>query len=129
MTRFSLTLDDSVKAALFALKKMNGGEIIVPKAKSYKILDLAKAIDPKKKLIFTGKRPGEKINETLIPSIESENTYQSKNYFVIMNYRETNKIAGFSKVKNNFSYTSDKNQFLSVTQLKKIIKNQTKKND
>ena len=50
MTRFSLTLDDSVEAAFFALNKMQGGEIFIPKAKSYKILDLAKAIDPKKKL-------------------------------------------------------------------------------
>ena len=71
MTRFSLTLDDSVKSAFFALNKMQGGEIFIPKAKSYKISDLAKAIDPKKKLKIVGKRPGEKVNEVL-PDVDAK---------------------------------------------------------
>ena len=39
---------------------MQGGEIIIPKSNSYKILDLVKAIDPNKRIEIIGKRPGEK---------------------------------------------------------------------
>ena len=45
MTRFNITLEDSVKMVLFALKNMKGAEILVPKIPSYKIIDLAKSID------------------------------------------------------------------------------------
>ena len=61
MTRFSLTLEDGVKSAIYSLNQMQGGEIIIPKAKSYKILDLAKAINPQKKLKIIGIRPGRKF--------------------------------------------------------------------
>ena len=59
---------------------MQGGEIIIPKAKSYKILDLAKAINPQKKLKIIGIRPGEKIHETLISQAESLSTYEKKGF-------------------------------------------------
>ena len=52
MTRFNITLDESVSMVLFALKNNLGGEIFVPKIPSYKILELAKAIGPKCKLEF-----------------------------------------------------------------------------
>ncbi len=128
MTRFSLTLDDSVKAAFFALNKMQGGEIFIPKAKSYKILDLAKAIDPKKKLKIVGKRPGEKVNEVLIPNVEAKNTYENKNYYIVTNLNKVFKLSGFKKVPNNFSYVSNKNKFLSPSQIKKLILDQIKQN-
>ena len=44
MTRFSLTLKDSVNFSFLSLKQMIGGEIFVPKISSYRILDLQKAI-------------------------------------------------------------------------------------
>jgi UDP-N-acetylglucosamine 4,6-dehydratase len=44
MTRFSITLDESVEIAIKALEFSIGGEIFIPKLKSYKILDLVKAI-------------------------------------------------------------------------------------
>jgi UDP-N-acetylglucosamine 4,6-dehydratase len=121
MTRFSLTLDESIKAAFFALEKMQGGEIFIPKAKSYKILDLANAIDPKKKIEIIGKRPGEKINEILIPNTEADNTYENKKYYVVMSFNKKIKINGFKKVDENFSYTSEKNNFFSVKELRKLI--------
>ena len=46
MTRFNITLKESVSMVLFALKNSQGGEIFVPKIPSYKINDLAKAICP-----------------------------------------------------------------------------------
>ena len=66
MTRFCISLDDAVKFADFCYKRMIGGEIYVPKLKSYKVLDLAKAINPKAKVNFIGIRPGEKLHEEMI---------------------------------------------------------------
>ena len=107
---------------------MQGGEIFIPKAKSYKILDLAKAIDPKKKLKIIGKRPGEKVNEVLIPNVEAKNTYENKNYYIVTNFNKAFKLSGFKKVPNSFSYVSNKNKFLSSSQIKKLILDQIKKN-
>ena len=51
MTRFNITLKESVLFVLFCLKNGEGGEIFVPKIPSYKILDVLKAINPNKKLL------------------------------------------------------------------------------
>lgn len=127
MTRFSLTLEQSIEAALYALKNMQGGEIIIPKSNSYKILDLVEAIDPNKKIEIIGKRPGEKINEVLIPQTESSNTYENNNYYIVMSFDKKFEINGFKKVDKNFSYTSDKNKFFSVNEIRELIKDQQKK--
>ena len=47
------------------------GETFIPKIPSVKITDLAKAIDPTKKIKIIGLRPGEKLHETLCSSDES----------------------------------------------------------
>ena len=58
MTRFTLTLDESVKFVINSFKFMKGSEIFVPKIHSYRILDLVKAINPKFKIKFIGIRKG-----------------------------------------------------------------------
>ena len=50
MTRFTITLDDAVKFVFDRIKEMKGSEIFVPKLNSYKITDLAKSINAKKKM-------------------------------------------------------------------------------
>jgi UDP-N-acetylglucosamine 4,6-dehydratase len=103
---------------------MKGGEIFIPKAKSYKILDLAKAIDPKKKLNFIGIRPGEKIHETLISESESDFTHENKNFFIINSHGKKNNYKKLKKVKKNFFYSSNQNSYIKINELKKIIKDQ-----
>ena len=61
MTRFNLTLNDSVKMVMFAIKNTQGSEILVPKIPSYKIMDLAKSIGPSSKIKFIGVRPERKF--------------------------------------------------------------------
>ena len=71
MTRFNITLTESVKMVEWAINHAKGGEIFVPKLKSYKILDLAKVINPKAKINIIGIRPGEKIHEQMITTDDS----------------------------------------------------------
>ena len=84
MTRFNITLLESVKMVEWSFKNSIGGEIFVPKIPSYKILDLAKAICPKCKIKNIGIRTGEKLHEELVSIGESQNTIETKDYYVIL---------------------------------------------
>jgi len=133
MTRFNITMQQSIDLVIWSLKNSIGGEIFVPKIPSYKILDLAKTIAPEAKINIIGTRPGEKIHEELITESESGNAVELKKYFVILtslitdsngkalkNYWNSKKN---KKIKKEFSYKSNtNNDFLSVENIKKLIK-------
>jgi len=135
MTRFNISLDEGVKFVLDSLNRMIGGEIFVPKIPSFRIVDLANAINPKIKKKIIGVRPGEKIHEEMITPSDSFNTAEFKNYFIIYpqsnfsdwslkEYIKNNKEKNFNKVKIGFTYNSKSNKhFLSVLKIKQIIKN------
>ena len=44
MTRFNITMRQSIDFVIKCLKLMRGGEIFVPKIPSYKLIDLVKAV-------------------------------------------------------------------------------------
>ena len=80
MTRFNISLEDAIKMVEWSIKNSLGGEIFVPKLKSFKITDFAKAICPKCKLVTIGVRPGEKIHEEMITSSDSYYTFDLGKY-------------------------------------------------
>lgn len=129
MTRFNLSLKESVKLVFDAIKYSKiGGEIFVPIIPSYKILDLAKAISDRCKIKVTGVRPGEKIHEELISIYESRYTLRFKNNYIILpNLNKENRSQYVSNYGNkfvdkNFIYRSNLNsKFLSIKELKKLI--------
>ena len=47
MTRFNVLMDKAIETVIWSLQNAKGGEVIIPKAPSYRIEDLAKAIAPK----------------------------------------------------------------------------------
>ena len=124
MTRFNILMEDAINLVVLALNKAKGGEIFIPKLKSIKITDLAKAIDSKCKFNITGIRPGEKIHEELINEADSHNCYRFNDYFLILqeNFQKKygKKIIN-NKIKNPFSYNSEKNIFLSIKEIREII--------
>ena len=69
MTRFNITLQESINFVIQCLKEQKGGEIFIPKIPSYKITDLARAIAPLSKFKISGIRPGEKIHEEMISNL------------------------------------------------------------
>ncbi len=129
MTRFNISLEDGVKMVLFAIANSKGGEIFVPKIPSYKILDLAEAVKTDFKIKYIGIRSGEKLHEELITSSDALTTVDIGKYYVILPSSGKNNVNNykkkkFKKVSKNFSYNSkNNNHFLSVSELKKIIKN------
>ena len=132
MTRFNITLKQSTEFVDTCFKNMQGGEIFVPKIKSYKILNLKNAIAPKQKVKIIGLRQGEKLHESLISNSEAANTVEYKNYFSILDkfiirnknikkYSRDLKKRKCKKLNENFSYVSNKNKFLSVEEIKSLL--------
>lgn len=128
MTRFNISLQDGVQMVLWALEHSKGGEIFVPKIPSYRITDLAKAIDSKCEYSIVGIRPGEKIHEEMITASDSFNTVDLGKYYAILpsdeqysveSYCEAN---GGSPVPPGFVYNSGSNEeFLNIEQLRELI--------
>ncbi|OGH62735.1 MAG: UDP-N-acetylglucosamine 4,6-dehydratase (inverting) [Candidatus Lindowbacteria bacterium RIFCSPLOWO2_12_FULL_62_27] len=111
MTRFWMSLDNAVEFVLTCLERMHGGEILVPKIASTRVVDIARLIAPDCELEFIGKRPGEKIHEVLITEDESEHTREFDDHYVI--YPAFPPLGDISKngrrVKSGFRYASNQN--------------------
>ena len=134
MTRFSITLEEGVNFVLFAISKMWGGEIFVPKIPSYRILDVARSVCENCKIQVVGIRPGEKLHEEMITSSDSSNTIEYNKYYVILPVHkeylsyDTKKFiknydVGAKICKDGFSYNSLNNpKYLNIKELKELIK-------
>lgn len=83
MTRFLMTLDQSVDAVLQCAEEMLGGELFVPKIPSARVVDLARVIAPECERDVIGIRPGEKLHETLVPEDEAHLTIEFKDHYII----------------------------------------------
>lgn len=87
MTRFLMTLDDSVDLIQYALRYGASGETWIPRLPSMKVGDLAEIFSEKykKPIKIIGLRPGEKQHEDLINESESVRTYapRGNNHYVI----------------------------------------------
>jgi len=129
MTRFNISIEEGVKLVFFALENALGGELYVPKIPSYRILDVAKAINENCKVEIIGVRPGEKIHEEMISSSDSLYTYDVGDKYVILPsfYKDVkefaNKFKAF-KVEEGFTYNSKENKIWETLEtLKSKIKN------
>lgn len=124
MTRFNIALEEGVDSVMWSLSNLKGQEILVPKLKSFKVLDLAKAINPSAKLKFIGIRPGEKIHEELISRSDSQLTIDIGKYYLILPSKSLYKNYKTYKLPNeDFLYRSDLNKdFLKISELRNLIK-------
>ena len=135
MTRFNISLQAGVDFVLQCLEKMWGGELFVPKIPSYRITDVAKAINPDCRLEIVGIRPGEKLHEEMITLTDALNTVEFDNYYVILPsaklswdikkfIQESNGGPG-KMVSEDFCYNSATNKnFLSVKKIRSWIKSE-----
>lgn len=128
MTRFWITLGEGVELVIRALKEAEGGEIFVPKIRSTRIVDLAKAIEPSCTFKFTGIRPGEKLHESLISCDEARNVKEFDGIYVVLpQASETTsalpKYGRYPLVPEGFVLRSDgEDILLSRDELRKMLK-------
>lgn len=90
MTRFLMTLDESVELVRHALENASGGEIFVRKAPAATVLDLARAVAKKwsplgvdHPIEVVGIRPGEKFHEILVNEYEARRASEDATSFTI----------------------------------------------
>ena len=128
MTRFNITLGESVDLVIKAFENSLGGEIFVPKIPSYRIGDLAHAIGPECEKPIVGIRPGEKLHEEMITSSDSFYTVDFGKHYAILNVSSSTsvedycKMTGAKSVAPGMYYDSLNNDdFLTQEDLRKLI--------
>tara|TARA_A100000164_G_scaffold58804_1_gene47392 strand:+ start:302 stop:1300 length:999 start_codon:yes stop_codon:yes gene_type:complete len=131
MTRFLMSLNDSVKLVEYAIRNGKNGDILVLKSPASTINDLSKAIKKilkknnlKDKII--GTRHGEKQHEVLVSSEELIKAQEFKSFFRIpMDNRSLNYSKYFVKgnklLDNNSSYNSNNTKILNIEEIIKFL--------
>lgn len=126
MTRFWITLEQSVQFVLACLDRMQGGEIFIPKVPSMKLTDLADVVAPEAEKRFTGIRPGEKLGEVLVTEEEARHAREFDDYFVVLPehpFWESVAYRDGRPLPDGFRYASDSNTWwLTREQLAEAIK-------
>ena len=134
MTRFLMSLDDSVDLVLHAFEHGQQGDIFVQKAPASTVADLATALlemfrsttAPR----IIGTRHGEKLFETLVSREEMARVEDMGGYYRIpADNRDLNYAKYFSdgeeKISTLDDYTSHSTQQLSVVQVKALLQKLT----
>jgi UDP-N-acetylglucosamine 4,6-dehydratase len=130
MTRFLMSLEESVELVLEAFKNGKNGEIFVYKSPACSIENLAKAIikmtKTNSKINYIGTRHGEKLFETLVSQEELLNSESYKKFFkIIPDNRDLDYSKYFAKGRNKSlkdSYTSHNTNKLNVNEIIEKIK-------
>ncbi len=131
MTRFMMSLPQSVDLVLHAFLYGQQGDLFVRKSPACTIETLARAIkdifNSKSKISYIGTRHGEKIYETLVSREEMSKAVSTENYFKIpMDNRSLNYESFFSEgsksINNYDDYTSHNTQRLDIEETKTILK-------
>lgn len=111
MTRFWIPIDHVIDAVFFALSRMDGGEIFIPKMQSLKVADLIKYLAPECKINVVGMRPGEKLHEMLITEHEAQRTKDAGEVLVVLPefvfWDQKNVFDAFSDYKGADALASD----------------------
>ncbi|MDC1079936.1 polysaccharide biosynthesis protein [Candidatus Pelagibacter sp.] len=130
MTRFLMSLEESVELVLEAFKNGKNGEIFVYKSPACSIENLAKAIikmsKSNSKISYIGTRHGEKLFETLVSQEEMLNSISNKKFFkIIPDNRDLDYSKYYAKGRNKAlkdAYTSHNTNRLNVDQIIDKIK-------
>ena len=130
MTRFIMSLNDSVGLVMHAFESAKSSEIYVKKTYSAKVLDIATTLkdifNSSVKIKTIGTRHGEKKFETLVSKEEFLRTVDKKNYYLIKpDLRNLNYNKYFSEGEVNLKkiegYSSDNTKLLNTKDLKRIL--------
>ena len=130
MTRFLMSLEDSVNLVLHAFTHGKQGDIFVQKSSAATIGDLAQALKElfsvKNTIKIIGTRHGEKLYESLLSREEMAIAKNVGKYYRIpMDDRDLNYEKYFIKGQKNISvsedYTSHNTKKLKVNELKKLL--------
>jgi len=128
MTRFLLSLDEAVETIVAAICCARSGDIVVPNARSAKILDLISALTPNSNypVEIIGVRPGEKLHEIMIGfeeslnlrKIERQDDYDQEFYIICSCLPH---LGGDKKLKFFEGELSSENSTMSVKEIRALL--------
>lgn len=131
MTRFLMSLEDSVDLVLYAFTHGQQGDIFVQKAPASTVGDLAQALKELfgqhgKQTQVIGTRHGEKLYESLISREEMAHAIDKGGYYrILADNRDLNYAKYFSEGETDIStlddYTSHNTRRLNVEELKSLL--------
>jgi UDP-N-acetylglucosamine 4,6-dehydratase/5-epimerase len=130
MTRFLMSLEESVDLVLFAFQNAQQGDIFVQKAPASTVADLAQALtelfSPKTETRIIGTRHGEKLYESLLSREEMAHAHDMGGYYRVpadnrdLNYNKFF-VDGETKISRFEDYTSHNAERLNVEQVKALL--------
>lgn len=130
MTRFLMSLEDSVDLVLYAFQHGKQGDIFVQKAPASTVADLTQALKElfkkENSINIIGTRHGEKLYESLISREEMAKAEDLGNYYRIpADNRDLNYAQYFSEGEEKISllddYTSHNTERLNIEQIKTLL--------
>ena len=127
MTRFWITLDQSVDLVFYALENMIGGEVFIPKIPSMRMVDLAEAMAPGAPVDVIGIRPGEKLHESLLTIDDARHSIDVGDVYVVLPehpwWKADPKWMAGEPLPDGFTYSSDSNDWwLTGDELRTLVK-------
>ena len=132
MTRYLMTLNESVELVMHAFSKGSKGDIFVQKSPACTLLDLASALkdifDYRKSNLIIGTRHGEKLYESLLSREEMARVDDHGKFFRLpadnrsLNYDKFYE-EGKEISREYTEYTSHNTERLTVPQIKKLLLN------
>jgi len=130
MTRFLMSLDDSVDLVLHAFEHGSQGDIFIQKSPASTVGDLATALleifDRPGPVQVIGTRHGEKLHETLLSREERARAEDRDRYFRVraddrdLNYRKYF-VEGERRISELNDYTSENTHRLAVPEIKQLL--------
>jgi len=130
MTRFLMSLEDSVDLVLYAFEHGQQGDIFVQKSPASTVADLAQALkelfNKDSPVNIIGTRHGEKLYETLVSREEMAKAEDMGDYYRIpADNRDLNYAQFFSEGEEVIShlddYTSHSTERLNIEQIKQVL--------
>lgn len=130
MTRYLMSLDESVDLVLYALKNGKQGDLFVQKAPASTVLDLATSIielfNSKSKIKIIGTRHGEKKHESLLAKEELIRAEDCGKYFRLPCDNRTLDFENFftlgnEKISKEEDYNSFNTKRLNIEEIKELL--------
>lgn len=126
MTRFMMSLDESVDLVLFALENGKSSDLFVQKSPSATVESIVAALSllldvPNIKVNNVGVRPGEKIHETLLTAEERSLAIEHERYFQVQKRKQWLAVDSGLSISHFEEYTSANTRILDSEELAGLL--------
>jgi UDP-glucose 4-epimerase len=122
MTRFMMSLQESVDLVMHALSEGKSGDLFVQKSPATKVQNIVESltsilsIDPPK-ILEIGVRPGEKLHETLLSAEEMYFASENERFFKVPSIISSTDLTKNRKTETDSEYTSKTTRQLNTNEL------------